>query len=396
MAGRGYRPAVHRLPDGRTLSEAARVEEIRALLQAGKEQREIARQMGCSRSTVSGVAFRMRKKAGSARAAVPPDGRVVALPSASDPEARRARKPGRKPMPESVRQGIIDGVREGATATAMAERYKVSPSTAQEVVALARAAGELPPARTAPPVISDEVRRDVVRRLGAGERLQEVAAAHGLSLTNVKTIRKNARAAGELASHTGVPVDPAERAALVEQVLALGRQGLETRAVAARFKVSPEWVALVFRSAGIQRPARAAVVAAVPWTRAECEVLRREAPNGIAAVMAALAPHRPAQFHAARTHSQINRQANLMGIVIAASGPEMAPEGAGVLFDDLAPHGCRWPLGVGPDGQERFCGAPRDASATGGRARYCAAHGARATVKAATHREAKQLAGAGW
>lgn len=445
-----FRTGTHRTADGRELSEAVRGEEIRALLRRGDTSyAEIAAAYRVSRAAVAGIAHRMRKAGGFARPPSKPGVRKAEPRPEAKPEPKPERRQsaqeiqraqrraaikalakaglttkqiaerlgvevssvhklahragvslngraGRKPVSDEVRDAIIQAVREGATAKEAGARFKVAASTAQVLVSLARADGLLPPLWNAPAPVSAEVRRDVVARLKAGEKLLHVAKLHGLSRTTVETIRKHARAAGELMAPTGVPDDPQAKAALVERVVGLARNGLNGREIAALVGASRQWVASTCKAAGVALARDGSHSSAVPWTNAERQALRGAARLGMAAVMKAVAAERPDEFMAARTHSEINREANAMGIVIAAAAPQMAPPGAGVRFDDLAPHGCRWPLGLGPDGQERFCGAARDAGATGGRARYCAAHGAQATVRAATSSEAKQIAGAGW
>lgn len=443
-----FRTATIKAADGRELSEAVRVEEIKGLLLAGRHSYgEIATRYGVTRAAVAGVAHRMRK-AGLLRAPSAPRGvaagelaagelaggseadggatrrqaqlrqlvqqgkstrEIADLMGVSVPSvhslAKRAKislngRGGRKGVSEALRLQVIAAVRAGETVKDVAARLLIPASTAQKIVTQARVDGLLPRLWNAAAPVSSDVRRDVIQRLAAGQPLGRVAQVHGLSRTTVETIRKHARAAGELAAPAAVPQDPAARAALVARVLDLARSGATATEIAARVGASRQWVAGTCRAAGVVVVQGGTGASAggglMPWTAAEREALRREAPNGIRAVMRALAPLRPDTFMPARTHSEINRQANELGIVIAAAPPQLAPDGAGVLFDDLAPDGCRWPLGLGPDGRERFCGAQRAAGATGGRARYCAVHGLQATVRASTAGTARQLAGAGW
>lgn len=408
-------------------------DEIRRRLLNGERQADIARACRATPSAVAGIARRMRLE-GLLQLPVEPSAPGKTVPERPPLTPRQARvaelveqgldtraiakemgvtvegvyslaraggitlngSGGRRGIGPDDRARILSLAKAGHGYRGIARQVKWSESVVSRVLKELREAGELPKGQPGWTQLADGVRADVVARLKAGQLPSAIAAHHGINPGTVTEIRKAARADGTLPT---APEPERERSPeLVEAMRTLAAKGLSAAAIAAQVGRSRQWVASACAAEGIAIAAAGAV--AGPWTEAELEALRAAAPDGIKAVMAALAAvvrvagARPVQ----RTHSAINREAQRLGIVIAPRPEERAPEGAGFVFEELPQGGCRFGIGLGPDGRERFCGAP----ALGGgapspqRAPYCAAHGAVAVLRASTVQAGRELAGAGW
>lgn len=308
---------------------------------------------------------------------------------------------GRKGVGEAGRARIIELAAQGMATDVIAAKVKWSLSVVQQVLKAARDGGRLAgDARRRAAVIDPDVRAAVLARLKAGELASAIVATAGLPAHLVYGIRTEALAAGEIEGAPEVP--RADDPELVARLRELAGRGQSAAQMAAALGRSRQWVAAACGMAGIVIARQPASVA-VAWTQAEREALRAQAPHGIMAVMEALMRVAPMAGSRAvqRSHSAINAEAQRLGIVIAPRAEERAPEGAGMVFDDLPKDGCRWPIGLGPDGRERFCGAPVPRREAGGGVRvdvvrhYCAEHAPAAVVAGSAFNPTRQLAGAG-
>lgn len=377
--------------------------QIKAALLAKERQADIARRLHVSTARVAQMAFAMR-----AAGTLPPLEKRPKVPA------------GRKKnvLPDETRAAIVAALKERVPTYALTKRFKLATRTINAVEKAAIAAGELEPRAAGPArksgrttaAISDERKQSILTALKNDVSMTDVAARFGVSRSTVRRIMEEAgrvpgRVPGRI-GHRGLDAqalkdqtqarlnDPASRKAIVDQVREMAGRGCRLMEMARAVDLLHPTLIKLMADEGIERVRVTPGMGpdAPAWSPQELAALRAAAPLGIQAVLAAVAQHRPGEWNGHRTVSAVNAAAYRLGITIAVAPEDAAPEGAGVSFDDLRADQCRWPVGKGPDGRERFCGARRDAGAGLLRRHYCAEHGARASVVAQGQRAGRALA----